>query len=128
MQSHPGVAGACGGEPSPRVAITRNAVGAIASAITPVELALLAQYLFDGVTQVEIERITGVKQTTVSARIRRAARKLKAAKIPVKLPGRGRRGRGQPVTVSPEAMDRLLIGDDGQSGRWIDADKVSRGE
>lgn len=94
--------------------------------LTADEVALLAAYLYDKATQMELAADAGKPRRTIAYRIAAAVRKLNAAGVRVTTPGKGRRReRVELVFCDPEHLDRLLTheGSGGpKSGRWVDAD------
>lgn len=95
------------------------------------EIQLLAKYLFDKATQQELALERGVSQQRMSVLIRTARRKLAAAKIDATFPTRGRRPEPKFHSIEGDAIDRLVMDDDGDHGQrrghWQDATKVQRG-
>ena len=108
--------------PTPRTDI----VGAMRRLLTRVEVKLLAAYLHDRTPQRELADRLGWKQTTVSARLRRAVAKLANAGFPVQMPGRAKPGwipdRPRVVTMEPDAIAAMETdgADDGRPRRkWV---------
>ena len=82
------------------------------------EIRLLSKYLYDSSRQDEIARSMKMPQTSVSFRIRRAAAKLRAKGVDVRLPGRGRRSTCRIALVDPSALERLTVRPDGDYATW----------
>lgn len=104
------------------------------------EVNLLARYVGDGLTQMEISLADGDPQTTVGHRIRRAVKRLADAGINVPMPARSpetdpERGGGRLVYCEPAAIDRLVTDPvapgEGRTiprGRWPDGDRADAPE
>ncbi|MFT3786087.1 MAG: sigma factor-like helix-turn-helix DNA-binding protein [Tepidisphaeraceae bacterium] len=94
------------------------------AAISRHEVLVLALALGDSMGQQQIADRLGMPRSTIAWQMRRAAMKLRAAGMTVKLPGRGRPSRpGHRVeSVDPTTMNRLTIHDRGgvNVASWTD--------
>jgi hypothetical protein len=96
--------------------------------LTKRELDWLSRWAWDGESQEEIAEHVGYTQGRVSQIIASALTKLAAAGVPVERlnpTNPAHEDCAKAVLVSPDALDRLLMNEDGggvKRGRWIDTE------
>jgi hypothetical protein len=123
--------------PGPGRAKRPGVVRGLRAVLTGREIRILSAYVVDRLPQSVIARRERMRQTTVSARIRAAVRKLARAGIVVPMPARGnpkappwRPAKAQIVVLDPADVERLVVTDrtDGVTrGRWVDGDDRHNG-